>query len=253
MLGQSSAPADSIRPPARTGYLTPAETPDVVSIVPAAPAVGDPRYTADMAIFKATRALEGSPRWTIAQLDDNVSTAGIFRAFSCALGFTATPENAPLLTKLVTRANVDAGRAANILKQLYQHKRPYQVVEGAICLTPAGKASLERSPDYPSGHTAASWEVGLILAALAPDAGTAILSRARAFGESRVVCGVHNQSAVEAGWMSSSAIFAAQTGSAAFRADFDTARAELAELRKNPTVDRQACALEAGTLEKSPY
>jgi hypothetical protein len=35
-----------------------------------------------------------------------------------------------------------------------------------------------------------------------------ILARARAFGESRVVCGVHNASAVEAGSMTDTAVFA---------------------------------------------
>jgi hypothetical protein len=43
---QSAVPVQT-----QTGYLTPAEMPDVVRIVPAAPVTGDSRYTADMAIF----------------------------------------------------------------------------------------------------------------------------------------------------------------------------------------------------------
>jgi len=37
-----------------------------------------------------------------------------------------------------------------------------------------------------------SWETGSVLTQVAPDRVTAILARARAFGESRIVCGVHS-------------------------------------------------------------
>ena len=122
-----------------------------------------------------------------------------------------------------------------------------------MCVTPEGKARLERNFDYPSGHTTASWEAGLVLSELAPDAATPVLARARAFGESRVVCGVHNMSAVEAGWMTATAVFAAQHASAAFRADLDTARAELSALRTSRSVDAPACAIETDVLAKDPF
>jgi acid phosphatase (class A) len=234
------------------GYLDKDHMPDVIRIVPPAPALGDTRFTADMAIFHATRSLEGSSRWVLALSDDNVSLSGLYKAFSCALGTILSPENAPKTSALITRANTDAGSAANVLKQLYQHKRPFQVEEGDVCLSALGKAALERSPDYPSGHSTASWETGLVLSELAPDAATAILARARAFGQSRVVCGVHNASAVEAAWMTATAIFAAQNVSPEFRADVDTARSELAKLRTTLPKPKE-CALEAQTLSKSPY
>jgi acid phosphatase (class A) len=77
----------------------------------------------------------------------------------------------------------------------------------------------------------------LVLAELAPDSATSLLARARAFGESRIVCGVHNMSAVEAGWMTATAVFAAQNASAAFRADLDPAKTELSTLRTSASVD----------------
>ena len=40
------------------------------------------------------------------------------------------------------------------------------------------------------------WTVGLIMAEVAPDRATEILARARAFGEGRLVCGVHTLSAL---------------------------------------------------------
>ena len=245
---QSAAPVQ-----AQTGYLTPAGMPEVVRIVPAAPVTGDSRSTADMAIFRATRSLEGSPRWTLAQADDDLSMAGLFRAFHCALGVTLTPESAPRVTTLITRANADASRAASMLKDFYQHKRPFQVAEGPVCVTPAVKARLEQIPDYPSGHATAGWETGLVLAQLAPDAATSLLARARAFGDSRIVCGVHNMSAVDAAWMTATAVFAAQNASAGFRADLDRAKTELSTLRKGASVDAAVCAMEHKTLAKDPF
>ena len=236
-----------------SGYLTAEETPDVRQVVPPPPVEGDSRFTNDMAIFHATRALEGTPRWAMATADDELSTAALLRNHSCALGVTATADNAPRVTAFLSRAWADANRASNALKEFYQHKRPFQIAEGNVCVSPAGRARLERNPDYPSGHTAISWSVGLVLAALAPDAAAEILARARAFGQSRVVCGVHNASAVEAAWMTATAVFAAQHGSAEFRADMELARAELAALRKNGSVDAAACTAQSAIVAQKPY
>jgi len=237
--------------PNRTGYLSPGEIPDVTRIVPMAPTPGDSRDTLDLAIFRATRSFAGSPRWSLALSDNDVSTAGIFKAFSCSLGVALTSENAPHVTALVTKAIVDANTAMTRLKQLnLQRKRPFLVAEGPICLP--SRSSLDGNPDYPSGHTTFAWEVGLILAEIAPDAATAILARARAFGESRVVCGVHNASAVEAGVTTAATLVAALHGSAAFRADLEAARSELARLR-GAVSGSAGCALEAEILSKPPY
>jgi acid phosphatase (class A) len=252
-LAQGQSVGATIGPGPRPGYLKPEQMPEVARIVPPAPTSGDARFTGDMAIFHATRQLEGSPRWALALSDDNVSTAGLYQAFSCSLGVILTRESAPKITALITRANADAGAAANVLKQLYQHKRPFQVDDAHVCISPQGKTALERSPDYPSGHTTASWETGLILSELAPDAATGILARARAFGQSRVVCGVHNASAVEAGWMTATAVFAVQNASSEFRADVEAARGELAALRTPAKTKAESCALETQTLSKNPW
>jgi acid phosphatase (class A) len=235
------------------GYLTSAQTSEVVRIVPPAPMSGDPRFQTDIAIFHATRSLEGSARWRLAQSDDNLSLAGLLYAFRCALNLTLTPDDAPKLTVLLTRANSDAYSATNVIKIRYQHKRPFQVAEGDVCVSPSGKAALERSPDYPSGHTALSWETGLMLSQLAPDKAVDLLARARAFGQSRVVCGVHNLSAVEAGWMTATAVFAMQMSSPEFRKDLDAARTEFASLRGATKAKPAGCEVESRTLSNNPY
>jgi acid phosphatase (class A) len=105
---------------------------------------------------------------------------------------------------------------------------------------------LAASPDYPSGHATWGWIGGLILADLAPDRATPILVRARAFGESRAVCGVHSISAVDAARTNASAIHAVLQSDATFRADLEAARAELARARAGgPTPDVAMCKAEA--------
>src|ERR1700761_2600446 len=108
------------------GYLSATQTDGIEKIVPPAPSSGDPRYDADMAIFRQTRSLEGSARWKLAQSDDDLSITGLLHAFRCALGLELTPERAPKLVNLLSRANSDAGAAANTIKFLYRHKRPFQ-------------------------------------------------------------------------------------------------------------------------------
>lgn len=251
-LCSAQNPAGSA-PRTGNGYLSSSEMPDVVRIVPPAPKDGDPRFKNDMAIFHATRALQGSARWALAQSDDNMSTAGLLQAFSCAIGVQLSAEKAPKLTALIAKATADAAAAAGVLKDFYKHKRPFQVEDAVVCLTPQRKSELERVPDYPSGHTTAGWETGLILAELAPDRSTAVLARARAFGQSRIVCGVHNESAVEAGWMTASSVFAAQNGNREFRADMEAAKAELKTLRAAPSQMGGRCTRETQALANNPY
>jgi acid phosphatase (class A) len=92
------------------------------------------------------------------------------------------------------------------------------------------------------------------LADLDPARAAAILSRARAFGESRVVCGVHNASAIEAGRTNGAALVAALHGDAVFRNDMEEARREVASLRdKDPQPWTRACATEATLTAKTPW
>lgn len=229
------------------GYL-PAGAIDTAQVLPPAPKEGEARYEADRKVFLATRALKDSPRWALAQND--VDERKIVADFGCALGFTPDPQKLPKLTGLLMKLRFDVIDAVNKPKDLYQRKRPYLIDEGPICVDKT--EGLAKSPDYPSGHTTWGWTVGLILAEADPAHATAILTRARAFGESRVVCGVHNASAVEAGRTNASALVAALHGSKAFRDDVDAVRAELAEARKSAAAPAQ-CDVEAALTAKTPW
>lgn len=226
-----------------TGFLTTATTPDATAIIPLAPKQGEARNDADWAIFRVTRALEGSERWKLAVNDDSYRPADILKDFSCAMGTELTLQNSPKLSRILSRASQDAANAAAQTKEVYKRMRPFMHNEGNICI--ARSDGLMKSYDYPSGHASAGWIEGLILAELAPDRGQMLLARARAYGESRVVCGVHNWSAIEGGRTNAAGVYAALQGSAGYRSAIAEAKAELAAARASGKApDAAACAKE---------
>lgn len=209
------------------------------------PAKGSPEAEKDRQIFRSTRALEGTPRWTLAQAD-NVEE-NVLEGFSCALGFTPTKASTPKLAAMLLRVSGDVRSAVAGPKMKYRRPRPYFSEPGNICIKRS--VGLSMSPDYPSGHSTWGWTVGLILAEAAPDRAEAILARARGFGESRIVCGVHNASSVEAGKRNAENLFAALWASDAFKADLAGVRAELDAARAKATPpDPARCTAQANLI-----
>ncbi|MGV3481069.1 MAG: acid phosphatase [Sphingobium sp.] len=233
------------------GYLTPGEF-DVTSVIEPAPRRGDPRYDSDRRIFRATRRLEGSPRWDLATRDADTGVPALLRDFSCAVGVELTAENAPALVAVVRRAGVDTSGQTRIAKESYRRGRPFTIDKGAICQPRSelyDKKAARMSYDYPSGHTTWGWTWALILSSIAPDRAQRILERGRAYGDSRFVCGAHNESAVEAGMLSASSTMALVATKPAYQNDLAAARAELAALRRS-APPAQHCAIEAALLQQ---
>jgi acid phosphatase (class A) len=246
---QAPAPAAPMLP---KGYLTAAGWPDAAKILPPAPTTGSAREAQDQKVFTETRALQGGPRWALAQNDVPTMPAAMLRNFSCAVGADLTAEKAPKLVAMLTRVGMDMGGQVASVKDVFKRPRPYLISEGPICVDKV--PALAASPDYPSGHSTWGWSVALILAELAPDRSTAILSRGRAYGESRVVCGVHSVSAVDAGRTNGAALVATLHGDPQFRADLEAARAELAALRQTPAApETQSCSVEAELATKPAW
>ncbi|CAN5315980.1 phosphatase PAP2 family protein [soil metagenome] len=235
------------------GYIPPEQIPSIAEIIPPPPALGSPRQLQDMEVFKATRQLEGSPRWQAALADDVYRLPTLLADFNCAIGANLDELNAPKTTAILRRMLIDTGNSSASAKVVFQRKRPYQIVgEGNICIEKSER--LGNSPDYPSGHATLGWTAGLILAELAPDRAAPIMARARAFTESRVICGVHSPSAIEAGRSTGSAVLAAMHGSAEFRADLEVARAEIAAARQGAAKpDAGLCKAQTELLSRANW
>jgi len=231
------------------GYL--AVPPDMTHILPAAPVQGSARYEADREVFRETRKLEGTPRWVLATDDVDLSVPAMLRHFSCAMDADLKADKLPRLTALLERADRDADESTRAAKQANKRQRPFLIDEGNICQP---KERLAKSYDYPSGHTTWGWTSGLILAQLAPDRANEIELRARAFADSRVVCGAHNLSAIQAGAVNGAVVFNALQASAAYRADLAAARTELAAYRQSGAKpDGGKCEAERALIVSAPY
>lgn len=232
----------------RQGYLK-SGTVDILSIIPPAPVVGDPRYDADRAIFKATRRYIGTPRWALATNDVHYDDVSSLKDFSCAVGVALTPETSPKLLALIHKAGNDTQRETNVAKDFYKRQRPFKIDDGEICQP---KEELGDSYDYPSGHTTGGWTWALVLSDVAPDRANQIMARGRAYGESRIVCGAHNASAVDNGRLSATVTMSFVRNTAAYQKDVAAARRELAALRKAAAAPTQ-CEAEAALIKENIF
>jgi membrane-associated phospholipid phosphatase len=196
----------------------------LMEVLPPAPVTGSPQDEVDRATFHATRTQEGTPRWAQAISDVDERVPAMLADFSPAAGRIISVEATPALARLLTRMRGDVAAAVNAVKPIYARKRPFLIDAGAVCQP---RAALEGSFDYPSGHTSWGTAVSLILAELMPDRASALLTRGRDYGDSRIICGAHNASAVAAGRVAAAAVVARLHGDADFRADLDGVRSEL--------------------------
>lgn len=220
-------------------------------LLPAAPKAGTPRYEADRQVFRATRALQGSPRWLLAQNDVDYATPALMADFSCAMGAPLDAAQLPRLAALVDTTSNAADASTRPAKNANQRQRPFLIDPGATCQS---SLQLAHSFDYPSGHATRGWAVALVLAELAPDRATDLLLRARAFADSRVVCGVHNLSAIEAGAMNGAAVVAVLHASPSFQASLAEAKREWSGYRADhATHGGETCKAERALIEPTPY
>lgn len=253
--GTQAAPsvgADTLKPgrPAVKPYLAEGAVPDSVQILPPPPAHNAPLDMADRAAFNGTRALKGSARWDLAANDVSEGAAAVLDNFACVLGTRIDQARVPAVINLLERARLDLARATRGPKIHYRRLRPFVGNEAPICVQRT--QALADSFSYPSGHATQGWAYALILAALVPEKATPILTRGRAYGESRIVCGVHWLSDVVAGRLTGSTVFAALMGDPAFRADLEKARAELhtALAGAGAAPDTAVCTREAEALRE---
>ena len=83
-----------------------------------------------------------------------------------------------------------------------------------------------RGSSYPSGHSTRGWTVAMVLARVAPDRAELVLKRAEDYMESRLICGMHFPSDVEAGHDVAIAVVSHLDAAPEFQADLDRARKE---------------------------
>ena len=214
-----------VRPGYVAGYLQPNQLPDTVAILPPPPAAGSAAAAADEELYRATRRLKETPRWAQAAKDAELRFPKATEHFSCALGVAISAEATPHLNMLLRRVRMDSSRANDKPKDHYKRPRPFMVSKEPSC-TPKSDAAAK--PDsYPSGHASIGWAWALTLAEVAPEKADAILARGYAYGQSRVVCGVHYRSDVESGRVVGAATVARLHADPVYTAQVALARKEV--------------------------
>ncbi|WP_374653891.1 phosphatase PAP2 family protein [Phenylobacterium sp.] len=241
------APVKEIAPGYLAGYLAAGTAPNSLSLVPPPPAAGSAALARDEEAAKAAVAQRGSARWNLAIQDAELKFPKAAETFSCALGVEVSEQTTPRLYVLLRRTLVDAGLSTYPTKNLYKRARPFTQNGAPIC-TPQEEAELRKDGSYPSGHTALGWAWALILTQAAPDRADAVLTRGRAFGQSRVVCNVHWLSDTDEGRMMGAATVARLQSNADFTADLAAAREEILAARAAGKTPKRDCAAEAAAL-----
>jgi acid phosphatase (class A) len=233
--GPAQAPADASMGPGSakvTGYFSSAPLDGKTILGP--PPTPDSAYgKADRSVFEETRKLEGSARWKTAIQDNDLWGGGALKRFSCAMGVDINAQQTPATWKILHKIEQDVRTVGTPAKQFYDRKRPLIGNDAPICVP--REDWMKTNASYPSGHSMTAWSWGLILAEAAPAKASAVLALAKDSGDSRVVCGVHFQSDVEAGRTLGSAMVARLHDEPEFEADMARAKREMAAAKTPPT------------------
>lgn len=198
------------------------ETPliDGAALIGPPPAPGSAAEAADRLSMRAPVSAE---RLAQAQADLRYDP---WTAFAAVMGERFDRARLPRTAALLERVTEAVELPTDAAKAAYARQRPY-VGDMSIlrCDTPANPSPTN---SYPTGHGAAGWAWALTLAELSPSRADAILLRGREFGDSRVICGYHFPSDVDAARVVAGGVIARLHAEASFRRDVDAARRELA-------------------------
>ncbi len=208
------------------GYLAGHEV-DFHSVLAPPPAEDSVWDRSDQQLVQAYQAADAA-RWQMAEKDADEDD--LYSRFADAFGKPIDGKTAPALVALLDRALSDVDVTTDAAKKHFHRPRPYQRLQlQRVCAKPtAPKPELHAmaGTSYPSGHSTYGWTVAMILARVAPERTDALMARAQEFEISRLVCGMHFPSDVEAGHSVAIAVVSHLDASKQFRADLLRAREE---------------------------
>lgn len=211
-------------------FLCADEVASSLNLLPAPPQPGSILFMNDEAQYKWGKLQRNTPRGDQAAEDARVNGDGVPNAFSEAFGVRISETTTPEIYKLVLGMREDAGDlATREAKEHYMRTRPFAFYNEMTC-NPEQQQELSTNGSYPSGHTAIGWATALVLAEINVDRQNEILKRGYEMGQSRVICGYHFQSDVDAARLVASAVVARLHANENFMKQLEKAKKEFAEL-----------------------
>jgi acid phosphatase (class A) len=201
-------------------YLA-AGQPDAVALLAAPPLPGSAEQAADLATVREVYHAASSNDIAAAYSEKKFS---VFN-FTPAVGSFFQSDKLPKTAAFFERVQGDATVVTDHAKALYKRPRPF-VTDPALA-----NGKLEKSFGYPSGHSAESMVLALVLAELFPEKHDAIIAHARDIGWRRVEVARHYPTDIYAGRVLAAAIVREMNASPDFQKDLAEARNEIAALQ----------------------
>jgi acid phosphatase (class A) len=218
MAHQQNAQAQS------KGYLAGHEV-DFRTILGPPPALDSDWDRADQKLVEDYQKVDEA-RFEDAKLDEKL----LLSRFDQAFGRPIDPKTTPLLVALLNRALLDVDATASAAKDHFNRPRPYQRLQLQRVCNKGDAPTPEEHPmhgaSYPSGHSVHGWTIAMILARVDPDRSQSLMRRAEEYEESRLICGMHFPTDVEAGQVVAAAVVARLDSSREFEVDLAKARKE---------------------------
>ena len=212
-------------------FLQEGDVPNSYLLLPPPPDGASITFLNDQARYSWGKTMRNTPRGDQAVTDARVEGNGVPEAFSEAFGVEIC-EDTPEILKLVVGMREDAGDlGTREAKNYYNRERPFSFYNEDTC-NPEQQEELSTNGSYPSGHTSIGWATALVLAEINPERQNEILKRGYEMGESRVICGYHFQSDVDAGRITGAVTVARLHADPAFQKQLEKAKKEFRELKK---------------------
>jgi acid phosphatase (class A) len=204
-------------------YLTDADL-KIISELPSPPPEGSDAQKAELAELHRYQSSDHY-RVVLATWDSEHESGEMFApTFPPYFDLSKLPATAKLLADVRHEQKIAASRS----KDFYKRLRPWAV-------DPTLKTCEQHNDDkpnssYPSGHSSMGYAMAVVLADAWPAKSKAIMARAADYAESRLVCGVHWRSDVEAGRILGEALGRDLLAKPEFKAEEAAAAKELAAL-----------------------
>lgn len=232
-----------------TGYFDSAPV-DFKMLVGPPPSVGSKQDEVDIAKFRLWQLKEDSPRWEQAKADAAADPS----RFSEAFGIEISEKNTPILSHLLARASVDIETTVNDAKAFFGRPRPFQRFQlehvCGMASAPAPDLNVKKGTSYPSGSGGFGWMTAFLLSEVDPAHAQALLSRAKEYAESRMVCGAHFPTDLAASQALASALIGKLHSNGQFQQDVACAQEEHAVMVHSKEKLNADCAMMKEKLTK---
>jgi acid phosphatase (class A) len=204
---------------AQSKFLQPADL-DPALVLPPPPKDDAPAAVEGRAELHRLAAARTPERLAQARRDDEVEDV---TSIADVLGPAFDLKRFPATAKLFEDLRKEDSAAAKRAKAFFERERPF-LNDAALDVCDDGH---DRKNSYPSGHATMGYAAAAVLANLIPGNAQIILARASDYAESRLYCGVHYRSDIDAGQVLGSVLVDRLMAKPAFVAELEAARAEL--------------------------